>query len=199
MDIVLNTLFDNSHLPRVQNPGFTDTFNAADGVLDYTEDGKNWIRRSATGSGTALWVRDSGSAKLNSPSPPSYALVDALVPDGVFTTTIRTVGSRYGTTVLRYVDNSNLIYLQYSGNGSHYQLLKMVAGSVTALASTGATAQDGDVIEVTLAGSAIDVKRNGSALTSVTCTNFTDATLFGFNASSSDYTARWESVSFVAT
>ena len=196
MDIVLDTLFDNSHLPRVQNPGFTDSFGAADGTLDYTEDGKTWIRRSATGSGTALWVRNSWSAKLNSASPPSHALVDALVPDGVFTTTVRTAAADC-VTVLRYVDNENYLYLQYSGSGSHYQLLKRVAGSSTGLASTAATAADGDVIEVTLSGSAIDVVLNSSPLTSVTCANFTDATMFGLSATA--YTGRWESVSFVAS
>ena len=198
MDIVLNTLFDNSHLPRVQYPGFADDFSAADGTLDYTEDGKTWQRISATGSGTAAWVRSSGEAMLTTPSPSSFALADALVPDGVFTTTIGAVGSGYGATILRYVDVDNHIYLAYAGSGSKYQLLKRVAGSTTGLFATAVTATDGDVIAVTLDGQDISVTRNGSALGSpVTVSNFATATLFGFSASSADYTASWESVEFV--
>lgn len=200
MDIVLNTVFNNSALPKVQFPGFSDNFNAADGALDYTPGGKAWIKASGTGSGTPVWERVSGAAKLQSPSPNSIAVVDGLAADGVLTTTIGSIGINQAAIVLRYVDRSNYIFLGMASSGTRYQLRKLVGGSATNLANSTTTATNGDVVAITMAGSAISVEVNGVAVDSlsVAVTDFQASTKHGIYAASTDYGATFDGISFAA-
>jgi hypothetical protein len=200
MDIVLNTTFSNSILPVAQYAGFTDSFNAADGVLDYTEDGKAWIKASNTGSGVSTWERVSGAAKLQSPSASSVAVVDGLASNGVLTTTIGAVGSYQGAPVLRYVDRLNFIYLNLAYNTNKYQLRKIVAGSASNVANSTVTVTTGDVVAITMNGTAFSVTVNGSAVSSLSATisDFSTSTKHGISCSSSDYVATFNAITFVA-
>jgi hypothetical protein len=203
MDIVLNTTFSNSALPVAQYAGFTDSFNAADGVLDYTEDGKAWIKTTGTGSGVVIWERVSGAAKLQSPSITSIAVADGLAANGVLTTTIGAVGtSRAAAIVLRYVDRSNYIFLGMSAAGTptRYQLRKLVAGVASNVATSATGANSADVVAVTMSGTSFSVSVNGTAtsIAGVTVSDFSTATKHGFTVNGADLTTTFNACTFVA-
>jgi len=203
MDIVLNTTFSNSILPVAQYAGFTDSFNAADGVLDYTEDGKAWIKATTTGSGVTAWERVSGAAKMVSPSITSFAVADGLSANGVFTTTIGNVGTtRAAYIVFRYVDRSNYLFLntQAAGTPTRYLLRKVVAGTASNITTTATAANDGDVVAITMSGTSISVSVNGTAtnIAGTTVSDHSTATKHGFLVNGADYTTTFNSCSFVA-
>lgn len=201
MDIVLNTTFSNSILPVAQYAGFTDSFNAANGVLDYTEDGKAWIKATSTGSGASVWERVSGAAKLQSPSVSSFAVVDGLATDGVLTTTIGAVGVRSGAIILRYVDRLNYLSLGMNQGGNKYQLRKTVAGTAAFPANSTVIPASGDVIAITMAGTVFSVTVNGSAIASlsgITISEFSTSTKHGFFINAADLTQTYNACTFVA-
>lgn len=201
MDIVLNTTFSNSTLPLAQYAGFTDSFNAANGVLDYTEDGKPWILATTTGSGVAAWERVSGAAKMVSPSLTSFAVADGLAANGVLTTTIGAVGSRAGSIVFRYVDRSNYLSLGMNQAGNKYQLRKTVAGVLSFPANSSVIPASSDIIAITMSGTTFSVTVNSVAVASlsgITISDFSTATKHGFINNGADYTQTYNSCTFVA-
>jgi hypothetical protein len=196
MEIVLDTNFNNLNLPRVARPGFTDNFNAADGNLTYTTDLKPWV--FASGSANPMWVRSSGKAVIGPTAPSSVAYVDGLSANGLLTQTIGSIGSaRNAALVFRYVDASNYLYLKWTEGTGVYRCYKYLAGVTTQVFGTSTTSANGDVIEVTMSGSAISAKINGTAVGSATVTDFLTATKHGMEGSSTDRTASIDSIVFV--
>lgn len=204
MEIVLNTTFNNSLLPlKVQRAGFVDGFNAADGTLDYTEDGKPWIKTSNTGTGVVAWERVSGAAKMVSPSVTSLAVADGLAADGVFTATFGNVGTaRSSYIVFRYADRQNYLFLntQAAGTPTRYLMRKMVDGVASNLTTTATPANNGDVVAITMSGTSISVSVNGTPtnIAGVTVSEHATATKYGFLVNGADLTTTFNSCSFVA-
>lgn len=198
MDLKLKTTFGNSANPRALRPGLIDHFTEADGLLEFTEDGKDWELHTEL-VGAPLWVRASGAAQLVTPSPNAYAVADGRAPDGVYTVIIRTKSTSAASIVFRYVDARNQLFLQLNG-GTGYKLRKTVGNVASTLLNTTHLPADLDVVDVTLAGSSVGVAVNGTALVGspVTCTDFATATKYGLFNLSSDYAAAFESIEFVA-
>lgn len=193
MDIVLNTTFDNPYLPVAVFPGFTDDFSAADGPLDFTTDGKAWTFSSAS----AVWVRDTGEAKMESPGVSSRALVDGLASDGVITMTIGTLSDGKMALVFRYVDESNYFYVTKHTDG-YYRCFKRKANVITVPFGTTTTPADGDVVAITLNGSSITARVNGVIVGTDTDSDFLTSTTHGMSASATDYDGTIDKLEFVA-
>jgi hypothetical protein len=196
MEIVLDTNFNNLNLPLVARPGFTDNFNAADGNLTYTTDLKPWV--FVSGSANPLWVRSSGKAVIGPSAPSSVAYVDGLSADGVLTQTIGSIGaSRNAALVFRFVDANNYLYLKWTEGTGKYRCYKYMAGVTTQVFGTSTTSANADVIEVTMAGSTVSAKINGTTVGTATVTDFQTATKHGMEGSSTDRTASIDSMVFV--
>ena len=128
------------------------------------------------------------------------ALVDGLAADGVITQGIKTVSTnKSGRLIFRYVDESNYYSFAWSEGAGNYRVYKYKAGVLTQAIGTSTQSADGDVISVTLNGSFITPKINGSVVGTVTDSDFSTATIYGMLLSATDYGTAIESMSFVAT
>ncbi|MCV6982078.1 hypothetical protein H7I53_17830 [Mycolicibacterium pulveris] len=206
-DIVLDTLFNNPNLNKVVYPGFVDDFNAADGTLDVTTDGKPWIFQRSGSGVNPVWSRSDGAARMEAGAFRSSAVVESGSSDGILTHTIRSAGTNNGGgVVFRSVDGANYWVLQWRDTGSddYYALKKLVEGTTTAVEGGATTVSntDGDVVSIEFIGTDITVSVNGGEpiITLTGQTDFLTAEKHGLYSSttSEDFSERWESIEFVA-
>lgn len=202
MDIILPTSFNNPNLPVVQRPGFTDDFERASAdTLGTTDDGKAWALLDI-GSNPSVWgPNGDGTASLKTASSSYQSVVaDGLASDGTVTATIATVGAnneRWGGIVIRALDERNYLYVsETSSTDQRIMLRERVDGSSNNLAGPATALQSGDVLDVTVNGTAIEVSLNGDSILTATSSNFTGETRHGFYAASGTVSS-WESIEFV--
>lgn len=142
-------------------PLVSDTFNRADSntSLGNADTGQAWVALAGT------WGISGNAAYSVSGVEYRNAAIDCGVSDGIIKVKF-SITSRYQRLDFRVTDKDNL--LSVSTETSSYLLRKRVSGSWTALGTYSATPANGDVIEVTLTGSNISVKINGTERLSAT-------------------------------
>jgi hypothetical protein len=159
----------------------SDNFNRANGNIGGT----------TASDGVSVWTTHVGtcqisSNRLNGNGTSARCSVDVGASDGDCTLTIATAGgsgsNRHGI-LFRYVDASNYLYVR--GNGTAYELNKVVAGTTTLVVGSLSTVAAGDIIRINLSGSTIKIYRTPSGggeslLTTQTVTDHQTATRFGY-------------------
>lgn len=193
MDIILDTTFNNPRLPVVERPGFVDDFHRAAGQgLGTTVDGKTW---EANGS---MWsITETGRATRVSGADSVF--VDALASDGTLTAVLSKTDdeNRNGGVIFRRIDDDNYLYYRGHNNGGS-ALYSRVDGATDLSQITGdVPLEDGDIIEVTMTGPDIVIRKNGTQVTAVTYEPLMNATQHGLIATTSAK-HEWDSIEFVA-
>jgi hypothetical protein len=203
MDIILNTYFNNSLLPRVQQPGFFDNFDrpvSDTAQLSMTSgEGKLW-RYDSTGI-APVWRCDSlGRAVNRSGDLRNFAWLDGLATNGKLKVTAAALGStRKGGPVFRYQDALNHLFAVQATAGAPISLYKRVAGSSYILATSSYVPVDGDVYEVELNGQNIILRVNGSTVVTATESAFLGETRMGLYGSSDSFSMAWDDIRFTPT
>lgn len=175
---------------------FTDDFNRADGAIGSTPVGA--LPWQTHGSGAVATV-DGNRGRLSATGA-AVALVDAGVADGKFTITNLNASTSLPGIVFRSTLGDTSRWLIARGAGGDSGLWRIVkrVGSTTSIEvflSTSPIAS-GDVFEITLVGSAIEIKLNGATWWSGTDADNAGNTMFGFYVGGSGYT-RYDDASFV--
>ena len=188
-----------ANLPKLPLYGFKDTFTRADAsVLGNTEDGKPWqIIAASAGATFGITSNQAYCVAVNSPGTTAMAVADALTADGVITYVVGTAAGDSSGAAFRAADISNYFWL--ANSSSRITLWKRVAGTATQLAQGPASTPfvAGDTLTITLSGSSIVVRRNGTQVIAVTETDLSDKTKHGFFASSASVAIRWDSITHV--
>jgi len=201
MDIILNTYFSNSLLPRAQAPGFFDNFDRPAGqALGVTSgEGKTW-RYESTGT-TPVWRTSSGGAAVNvSGDSRNVAWVDALATNGKLGVTATSLGSyRLGGLVARYQDINNHLFVFQASDTAGLAIYKRVAGTATKIGDSSYIPANGDVYELELNGSNIILRVNGSVKTTAIDTAFLGETRMGLLGTSSAFSMAWDNITFTPT
>jgi hypothetical protein len=199
MDIVMNTTYSSSLLPRVPQPGFSDDFGRAIGPLGVTSgEGRAW-EFDSNGVAPDWRVTSVGTASLFAGAAINTAVVDALTNNGTLTVTASSLGSnRRGGVVLRCQDAMNNLFLFQSAAGSGLTLFKRVAGTATSIATSSYIPANGDVYSVALFNSNITVKVNGATIITATDATFQGETRHGLYGTSDALLMGWDNISFTA-
>lgn len=201
MDIVLNTRFANSLLPRVPQPGFFDNFNRTAGQqLGFTS-GENRPWKFFSSAGPSSWViTASGTADLSVGGGINIAAVDALTNNGTLSAKLAVMGGsiRHAGLAFRVVDANNHFFVHQSAPDLGIQLYKRVNGTTTSVASGTYMYHEGDVISVQLSDSNIIVQVNGSTKLTATDTTFQGETRHGLYANNDTPAFEWDDITFTA-
>lgn len=203
MDIILNTYFNNSLLPRAQRPGFFDNFDRTPSdtaQLGATSgEGKLWHYES-TGA-TSVWRCDSlGRAVNRSGDLRNYAWADAQATNGKLSVTAASLGShREGGLVFRYQDPQNHLFAVQGDPDAPLGLFKRVNGNSYLLAKSTYIPQDGDVYEAELNGPNILFHVNGSTKVTATESDFLGETRMGLYGASGSWSMAWDNIRYIAT
>ena len=193
--IVLNRNTTNPNIPRVPVPGFSDTFNRADGLLGVTPGGKPWSVDQGN------WSVISNMATFDGSKSYSYATVDALTADGKLTAKIGALtaeGSSAMGLVFRWTDINNYIrvYLR-NGGANNAAILHRKNGVDTntwAVAGSPLVTANSTIV-VTGVGSSLSVAIDGvTALTATT--PVLTGTSHGMVGVSTGTGTRFDSISF---
>jgi hypothetical protein len=198
MDIILNTYFNNSLLPRAQQPGFFDNFDRTPGTpLGLTSgEGKPW-RYESTGI-TPVWrINSLGQAVNTSGDLRNFAWVDALATNGKLSVTAVTLGSfRKGGLVFRYQDPLNHLFAVQGTPSGPLAIFKRVNGTSYQIAESTYVPVDGDVYEVELNGPNIIFRVNGSTKMTATESAFLGETRMGLYGSNDSFSMAWKPIRF---
>ena len=186
------TLGDDSdvHIPQIL---FEDNFALrADGSILGTQTpigGKSWF---ASGPGTATIT--GGRLALSPTGGEMFALVNGGSNDGVVKAKLADVTTR-AKLVLRYHNTTSYLFLDATVAAPYYYRLRSnVGGTVTDVSVSTTPMADGDDIEVTVSGTVVNVKVNGTAvLTNVTVPTMA-GTNYGFLAYPTTTSQRWASI-----
>jgi len=203
MDIILSTYFNNSLLPRVQQPGFFDNFDrptSDTAKLSLTSgEGRAW-RYDSTGI-APVWRCDSlGRAVNRSGDTRNFAWLDALATNGKLKVTAVTLGStRKGGPVFRYQDPLNHLFVAQGTASGPLTIYKRVAGTSYVLAASSYVPVDGDVYEVELNGQNIILRVNGNTVATATESAFLGETRMGLYGSSDSFSMAWDDIRFTPT
>lgn len=201
MDIILNTYFNNSLLPRVQQPGFFDNFDRPVGTSLGVTSGEGKLWRYESNGVTPLWRTSSGgTAVLISGDTRNTAWVDALATNGKLGVTATSLGSnRIGGVVFRYQDINNHLFAWQASDTAGLAIYKRVAGTATKIGDSAYVPVNGDVYEVELNGSNIILRVNGSTKATATEATFLGETRMGLVGTSSAFQMGWDNMSFTPT
>ena len=203
MDIILNTYFNNSLLPKAQQPGFFDNFDrpvSDTAMLSMTSgEGRAW-RYDSTGI-APVWRCDSlGRAVNRSGDLRNFAWLDGLATNGKLKVTAAALGSsRGGGPVFRYQDALNHLFAVQGTASGPLRIYKRVNGSSTMIAESTYVPVDGDVYEVELNGQNIILRVNGNTITTATESAFLGETRMGLYGSSSSFSMAWDDIRFTPT
>lgn len=194
MDIMLNTLFNNPNLPLVPMLGFTDSFDRAAGSsLGTTDDGKAW-----TYFGLEPWTI-TADGHASSDGAGTFAVVDALTPNGTLTTTVGREASEGGDyrsgLAMRAVDSSGYVGVYPNTSGTLTLYVRAGNAPVSSQQISGTTLATGDTYSMTMVGTQLTVTYNGSEVLTETVTHHADVTTHGLYATSGSDT-EWDSISF---
>ena len=198
MDIILNTYFNNSLLPRAQAPGFFDNFDRPVGTSLGVTSGEGKLWRYESNGVTPLWRTSSGGAAVNiSGGSRNTAWVDALATNGKLGVTAVSLGSyRVGGLVFRYQDINNNLFAYQAAADAGIAIYKRVAGTSTKIGDSSYIPSDGDVYEVELNGSNIILRVNGVTKATATESAFIGETRMGLVGTSSSFQMGWDNMSF---
>lgn len=158
-------------------------------IVDRVNNGSS----AGTASSGAAWTASSGTLQVVSNTLGGTAATNqrGVLPaghaDGRFGCRIATFTSQ-SWLVFRFVDASN--YWRFGGNGSNYDLQKVVSGAATTVASVALQAATGDRVEVRCNGSRIVCYVNGNAQIEVVDSANSTGTSYGFQSNTS--TARFD-------
>ncbi len=200
MDIILNTYFNNSLLPRAQRPGFFDNFDRPVSDIDQLSvtsgEGVRW-RYDSTGI-ASIWRCDSlGRAVNREGDLRNFAFVDALATNGKLKVTAGALGStRKGGPVFRYQDALNHLFAVQATASSPLSLYKRVNGTSYLLATSTYVPVDGDIYEIELNDANIIFRVNGSTIVTATESDFLGETRMGLYGSSDSFSMAWDDIRF---
>lgn len=203
-DIVLDTVFNNPLLPKVQIPGFLDDFTRPDSLTlgATSREGRPW--QTITTSQTPVRGTISGNkAVCGSGANATPEIVDGMASDGIITVTHSVVGTRQTGVVFRLIDKDNYcrISARASSTNFHWILHKVVNGSVIQVAlSTTIESADGQNVSIEMNGTQITVLINGVApFPTQTIPEMVDATKHGYYwGASVSGGAAWDLIHFEA-
>lgn len=171
---------------------FSDDFARADASAlgSTTVGGVPWSV-SLAGSGRI----ESGRGGLSGTTRMTATVVGTA--DGKFTETLAVKDGGQEFVVFRHVDLSNYLFLsRESASLVNWTLWKRVAGTATLVQNSAVPITAGDVIEVTLNGSSVIVKINGTTAITATVADLVTATGYGFGTITTAL-SRWDNVSLV--
>ncbi len=201
MDIILNTYFNNSLLPKAQAAGFFDNFDRPVGTSLGSTSGEGKLWRYESDGATPLWRTSSGGTAVNvSGSGRNTAFVDALATNGKLSVTAASLGSnRVGGLVFRYQDVNNHLFAWQASDIAGLAIYKRVAGAATKIGDSTYVPVNGDVYEVELNGSNIILRVNGSTKATATESAFLGETRMGLVGTSSSFQMGWDNATFTPT
>lgn len=196
--IVLNRNTTNPNIPTVPVPGFSDTFNRADGAMGSTPGGnKLWV------ADTGNWSIKSNMAAYDASKSYSYLTADALTPNGTLTAKIGTVQADTGSTAMgltfRYTDANNFMRIYLRGGGANMAGITIRKDGVeTPIFSVPGSVQAkaGSVVSVVGEGSKITVLIDGVVANTAT-TDLLTGNRHGLCGVSVGPDCRFDSASFV--
>lgn len=197
MDIIMNTSFANSLLPRAPMPGFSDNFDRPAGPLGVTSgEGRAW--QLASTGGPPLWQASSrGHAVYVGGASIAAAVVDALAADGVFQVTAAIQGSvRRGGPIFRYRDMNNYLFVWQPTPTTGLCMYRRVNGSSTRISESTYIPSDGDVYRVEMNGPNIIFRVNGTSRMTVTETAYMGETRHGLVGTTEAQFMGWDNMSF---
>lgn len=201
MDIILNTRFVNSLLPRVPQPGFFDNFNRTAGQqLGFTSGENRPWKLFSNGAPSSWIITASGTADYVSGGGINVAAVDAFASNGTLSVKIVAMGGslRHAGPAFRVIDASNHFFVHQSDPASGIQLYKRVNGTASSVATSTYIPSVGDVYTIQLADSNIIVQVNGSTKITATDTTFQGETRHGIYANNDTPAFEWDDISFTA-
>lgn len=201
MDIVLNTRFVNSLLPRVPQPGFFDNFNRTAGQqLGFTSGENRPWKLFSSGAPSSWIITASGTADYVSGGGINVAAVDGFASNGTLSVKIAAMGGtlRHAGPAFRVIDAANHFFVHQSAPDQGIQLYKRVNGTATSVATSTYFPSVGDVYTIQLADSNIIVQVNGSTKITATDTTFQGETRHGIYANNDTPAFEWDDISFTA-
>lgn len=183
-------------------PGFADTFNRANGAPVRTPSGRKAWNVGST-SGTPTWSIVSNRIALTAAATGNAVLyADGKDADGVLTATCVSAGSVKQTgVVFRLSGPTSYLYLSRAASGDNrWTLFKRISGTSTVIQynPSGTLIANGDVVEVTLDGTTVEVRVNGLLIITATVSDQLTATNHGLYGGNSTLDATWDDIEFVA-
>jgi len=201
MDIVLNTRFVNSLLPRVPQPGFFDNFNRTAGQqLGVTSgEGRPW-KLFSNGAPSSWIITASGTADYVSGGGINVAAVDAFASNGTLSVKLAAYSgsNRHAGPAFRVMDANNHFFIHQADPAEGIKLYKRVNGTATSVATGTYMYSAGDVITVQLSDANIIVQVNGTTKLTATDTTFQGETRHGIYANNDSPAFEWDDISFTA-
>lgn len=156
-----------------------DNFNRAAGALAGTSAVTGQVWSAGSTGGAASSITASGTVTPFCTGGNDYNCIDVGVADYTLTCTLTAFGTSFPGLAVRYVDFNNHLHLQVQ-NSTSYVLEKKVGGSFTAVQTISVSPTAGDILAITLLGSSVTVKINGTTQFSGTVTGIsTSATKTG--------------------
>jgi hypothetical protein len=167
-----------------------DNFSRDDGPLNKTETSQAWIITAGT---FGVMLNTAGPQTLNASSM-AEVVIESGLSDCIITVTfvvVDKIASGATRFSFRHVDNTN--EFTFNANDGNYTLAKRVSDVVTVLGSYTYTPTNGDIINIVLRGSLIQIYLNGnsSPIISVTETFNQTATRHGLRVFTGVST-RWD-------
>ena len=201
MDIVLNTRFVNSLLPRIPLPGFFDNFNRTAGQqLGFTSGENRPWKLYSNGAPSSWLITASGTADYASGGGINVAAVDAFANNGTLSVTLAAFSgsNRHAGPAFRVQDADNHYFVHQSDPAEGIKLYKRVNGAASLIASGTYLYNAGDVISVLLSDANITVQVNGTTKITASDTTFQGETQHGLYANTDTPAFEWDDISFTA-
>jgi hypothetical protein len=151
-------------------PIVRDTFTTPTGTLAgrAADTGQTWSITAGT------WTVGSGQLQLPT-TDDTYATLATGVTSGNYdvSVTLRSADANANGVVGRYVDANNWYLADENGSTGLCRLFKRVAGSFQIGSTASGGSGNGDKVTLSMVGTAIKVKRNGTTVISTTDSSFT--------------------------
>ncbi len=168
----------------------SDTFNRGDSAVSLgtpSDGGSAWV------AGVGTWGINSNRAYNPSGSPYAAAVLECGGADGTLQVSLPSIGGN-AALIFRYTDASNYWFASLANFDVRF--IKIEAGSATTVGGTAVvTVSAGDVLRVTMAGTALELFQNGVSRRSISNAFNASATKHGIGGYSSS-AARFEDWSF---
>jgi hypothetical protein len=201
MDIVLNTRFINSLLPRIPRLGFLDNFNRTAGQqLGFTSGENRPWKLFSNGAPSSWIITDSGTADYVSGGGINVAAVDAYANNGTLSVKLAAFSgtNRHAGPAFRVQDADNHYFVHQADPAEGIKLYKRVNGVASSIASGTYTYSAGDVLSVLLSDANITVQVNGTTKLTAVDTTFQGETRHGLYANNDTPAFEWDDISFTA-
>ena len=206
-DIILPVKFNNPNLPKVDRLLGSDNFNRADSINDLGVTpigGLPWGYHDTASPTQTVQTRIIGNEVGigSNGNVRAYATVDAGTPD--VRMKWRYKGGATDSSIIivaRLVDENSMVHVYGNASGL-WQMGVRTGGSNSNRQLTDQTITPGDVLELELRGTTVQLTVNGVANPPVEITQHASATRFGFGASTPHQTftpnATWDDFEVIA-